>query len=143
MFCSHSDFALSASLSGNMQKVLKFLFCLVEGWVGGQVVSNRKLEVALSDLLKASLRPANAHGLLKAVIWKGAVLPAFTLPAAFHVTEMLWLCTAAGFCAVLQQFFVVVYLLTSCTKIHVAARQAVLLITDASLVGQSLDSKMY
>lgn len=71
---------------------------------GVHVVSNRKPEVALSDLLKTSLRPANAHGLLKAVIWKRAGLSRFTLPDTFWVGETLWQCPVAGFCAVLLQF---------------------------------------
>lgn len=98
---------LSASLSGSMLKELDFYSVwLRDGWRAGgvHVVSNRKLEVALRDLLKASLHPANAHGLLKGVIWKGAVPYRFALPAPFHATEMLWLCTAAGFCAVHLQF---------------------------------------
>lgn len=59
------------------------------------MVSNRKLDVAQRGLLKASLQPVS---LLKAVIWKGAVLSRFRAPAVFCITEMLWLCTAAGFC---------------------------------------------
>lgn len=59
------------------------------------VVSNRKFDVAQSGLLKASLQSLS---LLEAVIWKGALLSRFTVPAVFCVTEMLWLCTAAGFC---------------------------------------------
>lgn len=59
------------------------------GTGGVHVVSNRKLDVALRDLLKASLHPVDAHGLLKGVIWKGAVLHRFALPSPFHVTEML------------------------------------------------------
>lgn len=58
------------------------------------MVSNRKLDVAQSGLLKASLQSTS---LLKSVIWKGAVLSRFTVPAVFCITEMLWLCTAAGF----------------------------------------------
>lgn len=70
----------------------------MRGRAGGvHVVSKRKLEVALSDLLKACLQPVNARGLLKEVIWKGAALSRFTLPATFHVTETPWLCIAAKF----------------------------------------------
>lgn len=59
------------------------------------MVSNRKLDVAQSCLLKASLQSVS---LLKAIIWKGALLSRFAVPAVFCITEMLWLCTAAGFC---------------------------------------------
>jgi len=36
IFGPHNDFALSASLPGNTPEVLRFLFSLVEGWVGGK-----------------------------------------------------------------------------------------------------------
>lgn len=67
------------------------------------MVSNRKLDVAQSDLLKASLQSAS---LLKAVTWKGAVLSRYKVPAVFCMTEMLWLCTAAGFCCPSTDFVV-------------------------------------
>lgn len=50
------------------------------------MMSNRKLDVAQSGLLKASLQSVS---LLKAVIWKGAVLSRFKGPAVFCLTEML------------------------------------------------------
>lgn len=90
------------------------------GQGGVHVVSERKLEVALSDLLKASLGPADARGLLKAGIWKGAALSRFTLPAASHATETLGLfCCRFLFCP--STIFLVVSPLTCCTKIRVAA----------------------
>lgn len=67
------------------------------------MVSNRKLDVAQSDLLKASLQSAS---LLKTVTWKGAVLSRYKVPAVFCMTEMLWLCTAAGFCCPSTDFVV-------------------------------------
>lgn len=120
----HRDFYLTTSLSGNMLKVL--VCFILFGWgIGGRaggvhVVSERKLEVALSDLLKASLGPADARGLLKAVIWKGAALSRFALPAAFHATEALGLfCCRFLFCP--STIFVVVSPSTCCTKIQVTA----------------------